>query len=77
MCSKMWRRQKVSHIGVGVTPEEQAIFNAIIKMIGETRWRVKNITVMETVVLKLLQVFQSNTPLNRPLGIVTTIPVTG
>lgn len=43
------KRQKVNHIGVGVTPEGQAVFNAIIKTIGETRWSGKNIIVMETV----------------------------
>ncbi|XP_029641452.1 protein LSM12 homolog [Octopus sinensis] len=43
------KKERVNHVGVGVSAEGQAVFDAIIKTIAETKWKGKNIIVMETV----------------------------
>ncbi|KAK3108098.1 hypothetical protein FSP39_001151 [Pinctada imbricata] len=45
------KRQKASHVGVGVTPEGQRVFNSIVKTLSEVKWDGKNIIVMDEVTI--------------------------
>eukprot|EP00058_Branchiostoma_floridae_P020681 XP_002606171.1 hypothetical protein BRAFLDRAFT_126492 [Branchiostoma floridae] len=48
-CSEKWKA--VNLIGIGVSPEGQKLFNAIHKTISETRWKDKDIVVLDDVVI--------------------------
>ncbi|KAL5006427.1 hypothetical protein ScPMuIL_015233 [Solemya velum] len=43
------KKRQVNYIGVGVTPEGQRLFHAIVKTISETKWDGKDIVVMDEV----------------------------
>ncbi|XP_052798180.1 protein LSM12-like [Mya arenaria] len=46
------KKRQVNYIGVGVTPEGQKVFNAIVKTITDCRWVGENIVVMEEVTIE-------------------------
>ncbi|KAL4222005.1 protein with role in RNA processing [Mactra antiquata] len=46
------KKRQVNYIGVGVSPEGQKVFNAIVKTISDVRWDRQNIVVMEEVTIR-------------------------
>ncbi|KAJ8314239.1 hypothetical protein KUTeg_008800 [Tegillarca granosa] len=50
--NKEEKLRQVQYVGVGVTPEGQKVFNAIVKTINEARWEGKNIVIMEEVTIR-------------------------
>lgn len=46
------KKRQVNYIGVGVSPEGQKVFNAIVKTINDAKWDRQNIIVMEEVTIR-------------------------
>lgn len=46
------KKRQVNYIGVGVTPEGQKVFNAIVKTITDAKWDRQNIVVMDEVTIR-------------------------
>ncbi|XP_045170510.1 protein LSM12-like [Mercenaria mercenaria] len=46
------KKRQVNYIGVGVTPEGQKVFNAIVKTITDVKWDRQNIVVFEEVTIR-------------------------